>query len=67
MVTKAGDTMSGNLNMGGNKITNAGDATNGSDVINMIFFNVEKWTKIIILIAKIRHCIIITFQGTTVK
>ena len=40
-VAKAGDTMLGNLNMGGNRITSLGNATNGSDAINMDFYN--KW------------------------
>ena len=31
--------MSGNLNMGDNKITSVGDATSSTDVINMKFFN----------------------------
>lgn len=39
-LAKAGDTMSGILNMGSNKITNVGDATNGSDAININFY---KW------------------------
>ena len=38
-VAKAGDTMSGNLNRGGNRITSVGKATNGSDAINMNFYN----------------------------
>ena len=38
-VAKAGDTMSGNLKMGGNKITGVGDATSRTDVINMKFYN----------------------------
>jgi len=38
-VAKAGDTMSGNLNMGGNRITSLGNTTNGSDAINMNFYN----------------------------
>ena len=40
-VTKSGDTMSGNLNMCGDRITSLRDATNGSDTINMNFYN--KW------------------------
>ena len=41
-VSKYVDTMSGNLNMGGNRITSLRDATNGSNAINMNFYN--KWT-----------------------
>ena len=40
-VAKVSDTMSGNLNIGGNKITNVGDATSSTDVTNMKFYN--KW------------------------
>ena len=39
--TKSGDTMLGNLNMGGNKISSIGDATTSTDVINTKFYN--KW------------------------
>ena len=38
-VAKSGDMMSGSLNMGGNNFTSVGDATNGSDTINMNFYN----------------------------
>ena len=69
--TKSGDTMLGNLNMGGNKISSVGDATNSTDVINTKFYN--KWVPFGSgdakqnLIVKIKHYIIIIYHGTTVK